>query len=88
MTKLFHRSDFIHGLDTTGEPTCFKQKFIFRQQFHADDDLKLAGFLNLQKDEVEDYDVFVYKLCEENISEESAHGLGEDDYDYDYDDVY
>ena len=51
---------------------------IFRQQLHADDDQKLAGFLNLQTEKVVDYDVFVFELSEGNISKESAHGVGED----------
>ena len=40
-----------------------------RQQLHADDDQKLADLLNFQSDKVKKYDVFVFELCDENISE-------------------
>ena len=50
-------------------------KLTSRQQLHVDDNQKLAGFLNLQTEEVRNYDVFVFELCQGNISKESQNGL-------------
>ena len=41
---------------------------MIRQQLHADDGKKLAGFLNLQTKKVKNYDVFIFELCDGNIS--------------------
>ena len=46
----------------------------FRQQLHINDDQKLAGFLNLET-KVEKYDVFVFELCDGNISKEDENGF-------------
>ena len=49
--------------------TCFEHNLSFRQQLHVDDDKKLAGLLNFETEKVKKYDVFVYELCDGNISE-------------------
>ena len=79
-----------HFTDTTGKQEFFKQKFISRQQLHWDDDQRLADFLRVSPSilseltdilnyglkDLKNYDVFVFELCEGNISKESAQGLG------------
>ena len=42
---------------------------------HVDDDPKLAGFLDLQTEEVKKFDVFVFELCEGNISKKTVGAL-------------
>ena len=56
-------------------------KLTCRQQLHADDNQILAGLLDMnvavqptQKAEVKKYDVFVFELCEGNISKENING--------------
>ena len=68
MRKLCHFSD------TTGRPTFLKQNLISRQQLHADDDQNLAGFLEFETETVKKYDVFVFELCEGNISKKVFGG--------------
>ena len=57
-----------HFTDTTGEPTSSKHKLTFRQQLYFGDDQKLANLLSSGTKEVEKYDVFVFELCEGNLS--------------------
>ena len=53
---------------------------IFRQQLHRADNRKLAELLdsNTWPAVFNKYDVFVYELCEANISKEGEHGLAGD----------
>ena len=42
---------------------------------HAQDDPKLAGYLKIPAEEVKKYDVFVFELCDRNISKVATNGL-------------
>ena len=60
-----------HSTDTTGKPKQFKRKLTSRQQLHIDDDPQLAGFLDFQIEKVKKFDVFVFELCEGNLSKKA-----------------
>ena len=61
-----------HFTDTTGKLTNFNENFNSRQQLHVDDDRKLAGILNFETEKVKNYDIFVFELCDGNISKTSG----------------
>ena len=42
---------------------------------HIDDDPHLAGFLDFQSEKVKKYDVFVFELCEGNLSKKTVGAL-------------
>ena len=52
-----------------------QMNLINRQQLHIHDDENLAKLLEFQNDEVRKYDVFVFELCDGNISKEADNGF-------------
>ena len=63
-------------MDTTGNSIFVVQKITLRQQLHPKDDQKLASLLKLRilLSMIRKYDVFVFELCDGNISKEGANG--------------